>query len=90
MMATLMTPSCSMPVCLAAVKMKIFAKATPAVPLSIRKARGWSGELGLWLCPGEMSRLLLACFRRQGLDRHGLERLHNGWRVDYPLYYACR
>jgi hypothetical protein len=33
------------------------------------KARGRSGELGLWVCPGELSRLLLACFRRQGLDR---------------------
>ena len=52
MMATLLTPSCPKPVCLAAVKMKIIAKATPAVLLSIRKARGRSGELGLMGVPG--------------------------------------
>jgi hypothetical protein len=62
MMATLRTPACSMPVSLVSVKMNIVAKATPAVPFSIRKARGRSGELRLWLCPGELSRLLLACF----------------------------
>jgi hypothetical protein len=51
MVATLLTPSCFMPVCLAAVKIKKVAKATPAVTFSIRKARGWTGELGLWVCP---------------------------------------
>ena len=85
MMATLLTTSCSMPVYLAAVRMQIVATATPAVPFSTRKARGRSGELGLCVCPGELSRLLLACFRRQGLDRHSLKRLHNEWRVDYHI-----
>jgi hypothetical protein len=42
------------------------------------------------VCPGKLSRLLLVCFRRQGLDNNGLKRLRNGWRVDYPLYYTCR
>jgi hypothetical protein len=49
--------------------MKIVAKATPAVPLSIRKAQGQSGELGLWVGPGELPRHLLACSQRQGLVR---------------------
>jgi hypothetical protein len=35
-----------MPVCLAAVKIKIVAKATLTAPLTIRRARGRSGELG--------------------------------------------
>ena len=61
------SPPCSTPVCLTAVK--IVAKATSTVPFSIRKARGRSGELGLRVCPGELSRRSLACFRRQGLDR---------------------
>jgi hypothetical protein len=82
--------SCSMPVSLAAVKMKIVASATPAVPFSIRKARGRSGELGLWVYPGEVLRLLPTCFQRQGLARNGLTRLHNEWRVDFPLYYTWR
>jgi hypothetical protein len=78
MMATLLTPSCLMPLYQTAVKMKTVAKATPAVkmktvnkatpviPFSIKKARNRSGELAaLWVYPGELSRFLLACFRRQ-------------------------
>jgi hypothetical protein len=41
-----------MPMCLAAVKIKIVAKATPTVPFSIRRARGRSGELA-YGCPQE-------------------------------------
>jgi hypothetical protein len=51
MMATVLSPSCSMLVYLAAVKTKMVAKATPAVSFSSRKSRGRSGELGLWVCP---------------------------------------
>jgi hypothetical protein len=48
MTTTLLIPSCFMPVCQPAVKMKIVVKATLTVPFSIRKTRGRSGELGLW------------------------------------------
>jgi hypothetical protein len=48
MIATSLFPPCSMPVCLAAVKMKLVAEATPAVPFFSRQVRGRSGELGLW------------------------------------------
>jgi hypothetical protein len=50
MMATLFTPLCFMPVCLAAVKMEMVAKAIPALTFSIWKVRGRSVELGLWVC----------------------------------------
>jgi hypothetical protein len=63
MMATLWTPACSMPMSLASVKMKIVAEDSCQVRrIFDQEARGRSGELGLWLCPGELSRLLLACF----------------------------
>jgi hypothetical protein len=67
-MANLLTSSCSMPVCL--VTVTILAKAIPAVPFSIGKARGRSDEeLGRRVCPVLLFRSLLVCFQHQGLDR---------------------
>jgi hypothetical protein len=43
-----MTPTCSVPVCLVAVK--IVVKATPAVPFSIRKARGFKDWIYATIC----------------------------------------
>jgi hypothetical protein len=95
MMARLLTPSCPKPVCLAAVKTKIIAKATPAIPFSIRKARGRSGELGLWVCPGDLLRLLLAYFRHRGIDAmiprcsKELSCWHDAW-LEAGLSYILR
>jgi hypothetical protein len=93
MMATSLPPPCSMPVCLASAKMKIVAKATPAVPYEVGVVSWGYGEPRITFTastrtfPAPMTRSM-RCYL--GTQRNLLVRMMLGQKQGSRIFFANR